>query len=297
MAASGRRYRLAWFETLLNDCQLLLGWTIKAVGYPCRGKLSAWIDDYEPGGRRRVLTGNSSAGTRSKQQKRTAVIDLCSRGESARSVAQKVGASRQTLYDWKNQQLGREVPASMTRRRELPPTASRDELERELEALRSDVKLLQLEHDLLTKANELVKDLGIDLRLLGNREKTLLVDALRPTYALPELLTRLEFARSSYFYHRSLLSLEDRYAELRHTIAVLFETKRNCYGYRRIHAALARGGEQVSEKVVRRLMKQEQLIVTTARRRRYTSYQGELDPAPENCSIVISTLQSQTRNG
>ncbi len=63
---------------------------------------------------------------------------------------------------------------------------------------------------------------------------------------------------------------------------VLFETNRNCYGYRRIHAALARGGEQVSEKVVRRLMKEERLVVTTGRRRRYTSYQGELDPAPEN---------------
>lgn len=25
MAAGGRRYRLAWFETLLDDCQLLLG--------------------------------------------------------------------------------------------------------------------------------------------------------------------------------------------------------------------------------------------------------------------------------
>ncbi|SFB59996.1 Integrase core domain-containing protein [Rhizobium sp. NFR07] len=90
--------------------------------------------------------------------------------------------------------------ASMTRRRKLSPTASRDELERELEALRSDVKRLQLEHDLLTKANELVKkDLGIDLRLLGNREKTLLLDALRDTYPLAELLIRLEFACSSYF--------------------------------------------------------------------------------------------------
>jgi len=123
---------------------------------------------------------------------------------------------------------------------------------------------------LLTKANELVKkDLGIDLRLLGNREKTLLVDALRDTYPLAELLILLEFARSSYFYHRSLLSLEDRYADLRQTIVVLFETNRNCYGYRRIHAALAKGGEQVSEKVVRRLMKQEQLVVTNGRRCRH----------------------------
>lgn len=29
-------------------------------------------------------------------------------------------------------------------------------------------------------------------------------------------------------------------------------------------------------------MKEERLVVTTGRRRRYTSYQGELDPAPEN---------------
>lgn len=256
-----------------------LAWTMKALGYPCRQKLSDWIDEYEPGGRRRALTGNSNASTRSEQEKRSAVIDLCPRSDSARSVAQKVGVSRQTLYDWKTQKLGREVPASMTRRRELPPTATRDELE----AFRGDVKRLQLEHDLLTKANELIKkDLAIDLRLLGNREKALLVDALRNTYALPDLLTRLEFARSSYFYHRSLLSLEDRYTNLRQTIVILFENKCNCYGYRRIHAALARGGEQVSEKVVRRLMREEQLVVATAKRRRYTSYQDELDPPPEN---------------
>jgi len=68
----------------------------------------------------------------------------------------------------------------MTRHRNLPPTASREELGRELEILRRDVQRLQLEHDLLKKANELLKkDLGIDLRLLTNREKTLLVDALR----------------------------------------------------------------------------------------------------------------------
>ncbi|WP_337271530.1 IS3 family transposase [Oryzifoliimicrobium ureilyticus] len=260
-----------------------LAWTIKALGYPCRQKLSAWIDEDDPNARRRVVGNTVTVTRRSDQEKRTAAINFCSRRESARSLAQQVGVSRQTLYNWKNQQLGREVPASMTRRRDLPPTTSRDELERELEALRRDVQRLQLEHDLLTKANELIKkDLGIDLRLLANREKTLLVDALRQTYALPELLTRLEFARSSYFYHRSLLSFGDRYAELRQTIMTLFETNRNCYGYRRIHAALIKRGEQVSEKVVRRLMKQEQLIVATMKRRRYNSYQGELDAAPEN---------------
>ena len=149
--------------------------------------------------------------------------------------------------------------------------------------MRRDVRRLQLEHDLLKKANELLKkDLGIDLHLLTNREKTLLVDALRPVHALPELLARLGLARSSYFYHRAQLQAGDKYARLRQAIAGLFEDNYRCYGYRRIHAALAREQLRISEKVVRRLMKQEQLVAACARRRRYSSYQGELDVAPEN---------------
>ena len=40
--------------------------------------------------------------------------------------------------------------------------------------------------------------------------------------------------------------------------------------------------DQLSEKVVQRLMKQESLIVAQPKRRRYTSYLGEISPAPEN---------------
>lgn len=269
--------------------------TRKVLGYPCRVTLSTWIDEHAPDAKRRVVGKIVTAKPRSEQQKRAAVIDLCSRRESAREVAQKVGISRQTLYNWKDQQLGREAPASMTRHRDLPQTASREELERELQSLRRDVQRLQLEHDLLKKANELLKkDLGIDLRLLTNREKTLLVDALRQIHVLPELLTRLDLARSSYFYHRAQLRLGDRYVELRQTVVALFEANHHCYGYRRIHAVLARGHGRVSEKIVRRLMKQEQLIVAAVKRRRYSSYQGELDAAPEN--LLNRDFQAATPN-
>jgi putative transposase len=253
--------------------------TIKAQGYPCRATLSAWIDEYAPDAKRHVVGRIVAAEPRSEQQKRTAVIDLCSRRESAREVAQKVGTSRQMLYKRKDKQLGREAPAFMTRRRDLPQTVSHEELERELEVLRRSVQRLQLEHDLLKKANELLKkDLGVDLRLLTNREKTLLVDALRQTHILPEIFTRLDLARSSYFYHRAQFRLGDQHAELRQTVVALFKANHHCYGYRRIHAALARGRGPVSEKVVRRLMKQEQLIVATVKRRRYSSYQGSWTP-------------------
>lgn len=209
------------------------------LGYPFRAALSAWIDEYDPKARVRVV-GKALATPRSEQQRRAAAVDLCSRQDSVRKVVQKIGVSRQTLYNWKDQRLGRKAPIPMTRHSDLPQTASREPLERELEALRRDVQRLQLEHDLLKKANELLKkDLSIDLQILTNREKTLLVDALQPTYALPKLLARLGLARCSYFYHRTQLRLGDKYVELRQTIANVFEANHRCYGYRRVHAALA----------------------------------------------------------
>jgi putative transposase len=149
--------------------------------------------------------------------------------------------------------------------------------------LRHDIRQLQLEHDILKKANELLKKgLGVDPRLLSNQEKTLLVDALRQTYALSELFAELELARSSYFYHRVRLRVSDKFADLRRDITSLFALNHRCYGYRRIRAALTRQKIYISEKIVRRLMKQEHLVVPTVRRRRYGSYLGEISPAPKN---------------
>jgi hypothetical protein len=123
------------------------------------------------------------------------------------------------------------------------------ELERQAESLRRDIRKLQLEHDILKKANELIKKgMGIDPQLLSNREKTMLVDALKQTYPLPELLPVLRLARSSYFYHRARLLVADRHAGARRVIADIFECNHRCYGYRRIRAALNRQQVFISEK-------------------------------------------------
>ena len=45
---------------------------------------------------------------------------------------------------------------------------------------------------------------------------------------------------------------------------------------------LYREGIKVSEKVVRRIMKQEKLIIRRKRRQKYNSYKGEITPAVEN---------------
>lgn len=256
--------------------------TMRALGYPGRATLTAWVREAFP------ETNTATVGRVGRPRypealKKIGVTELYNRQESAQALAEKLGVCRPTLYNWKNQLLGPEAPAIMKRKNTSPPVPEREELERQLEVLQRDIRQLQLERDLLKKATELIKKgLGVDLQLLSNREKTLLVNALRDLYQLPELLTRLGLARSSYFYHRTRLQMEDKYLAIRHSITEIFERNHRCYGYRRLQASLARQCVSISEKVVRRLMKQENLIVAMPKRRRYRSYLGEISPAPEN---------------
>ena len=183
----------------------------------------------------------------------------------------------------------------MKRQNDSKPVPQQTELQRQVESLQRDIRQLQPEHDLLKKANELLKKgLGVDLQLLSNKEKTLLVDALKPSYALSELLVELDLARSSYFYHRARLRRPDKYADARLVITDVFESNHRCYGYRRMRAALGRRQILLSEKVVQRLMKQECLIVAANKRRRYGSYLGEISPALEN--LINRDFRAATPN-
>jgi transposase InsO family protein/transposase-like protein len=256
--------------------------TLKALGYPCRQKLTAWVRERYPEARKYVV-GKAGKPTASLSSKRAAVYELCTRTGSAQEVAGKLDVDRGTLYNWKHQLLGQEAPASMKREKPSPASADREELERQAATLRQDIRNLQLEHDLLMKANDLLKkDLGVDLQLLSNREKTMLVDALKEEYGLTGLLDRLCLARSSYFYQCSRMRVADKYAEVRCTITEIFESNHRSYGYRRIQASLNRQQVFVSEKIVQRLMKQESLYAARPKRRKYRSYIGEISPAPEN---------------
>jgi len=254
--------------------------TIKALGYPSKALLGSWIQQAYPELCPRIGQAYTPL---SPQAKHAAVMALCLRQGSAESVAKDLGVSRPSLYVWKNQLLNNEASASMKPQQNPAPNAQRDELLSELERLQRDVKRLKLEQDILTKANELLKkELGIDQQLLTNREKTQLVDALRSTHALCDLLAEVGLPRSSYFYHRGRLGLGDKYATVRAAMADIFEENYRCYGSRRMHATLARLSVNISEKVVRRLMKQESLVPVSRKRRRYGSYMGEISPAPDN---------------
>ena len=171
----------------------------------------------------------------------------------------------------------------MKKRKSPPLSDDVDELRKEVDSLQKNIHHLQMEQDILLKANELLKkDQGISLQALRNKEKTLLIDALRTRYGLARLLIHLKLPKSSYCYHHRRLGLPEKYADLRAKVVNAFRENESRYGYRRIHAVVTRGELQVSEKVIRRLMGEEQLAVLRKKQSKYNSYTGELSPAVKN---------------
>ena len=153
----------------------------------------------------------------------------------------------------------------------------------ELEALRTQIRELQLEVDVLKETIEVLKkDPGADLAELKNREKAVIIGALGKKYALPTLLVYFNMARSSYYYQKASLSKPDKYMRYREKIKSLFRENRGAYGYRRLHQALKQEGIILSEKVVRQIMQDENLVVFGAKQKKYCSYLGEITPEVEN---------------
>jgi len=278
-----------YFET--GQC---LAHTKRSLGYPNLDLLRSWIDA-AAGHKTGPQPTTGRAVPFSDAGKQQAVIQLGSRDGSAAAVAERIGVSRCTLYNWRDQLLDKKAKPTLKKSKDKPASGEADALRAEVKALEKRVHELQLEHDILVKASEIVKKAnGVNPRTLSNREKTLLVDALKDVYRRSDLLEAVQLPRSSYYYQREALRRPDKYAEARQAIARIFDNNYRCYGYRRIGQSLRQDGTPLSEKVVRRLMSEEGLVVGSASRRRFSSYRGEISPAPDN--IIARDFQAPAPN-
>lgn len=82
--------------------------TVRKLGYPSRTTLTQWIDELAPGERKIRITQGSMVKF-SQEQKKEAVISLCTNEASAASLAEKRGIRRETLYNLLFAPLGREL--------------------------------------------------------------------------------------------------------------------------------------------------------------------------------------------
>ena len=266
-------------------------------GWPSAKSLSGWLGEARRGGLPvAVAEPKGHAGTRKRHERypdetRARAVALYERGRRPAEIARLLGIDcRHNVRSWWKKAAGsgklagkgfepkpapgaEEVAAvAAKRKKEAPPeVAALSEAELENACLRAVLADL--------KAG------GWDPASISNRRKCELGERLRRETGRPlrEIIRFLGISKSSYEYHRARLGGPDPLAALKARVRELFDGSRGRYGYRRIWALLRREGVRASEKVVRRIMREEGLrVVYEPKAARWSSYAGEASWAPPN---------------
>lgn len=265
--------------------------TIAILGYPARRQtLYNWIN------RNRMLPEEKCTfrGYNTPEHPRHPPLELklevlhrCFElGEDVQSVSNEVGYSTASIYAWRRKYIQKGASALMNPPKERSRgklTGGKPASSRELDELNAKIQDMQLEIDILKETIEVLKkDPGISKAPLKNREKAVIVDALKGKYPLPALQEKLKMAKSSYYYQRTRVSFSAKHEDDRRAIAAIFHDNKQRYGYRRIKMVLNRGGYILSEKVIRRIMRENGWRVKGKNEKKYCSYKGEISPEVPN---------------
>lgn len=263
--------------------------TIRVLGYPTRQALYTWIknEDSIKLSRKALTNINTVEHPRNPPLKlKMDAIHRCFQlGEGIKSVSEDIGYTRASIYNWRKRYLKGGAAALMNEKNIKPDTLTEGTASStpELVRMQNQMKEMQLEIDILKETIDVLKkDPGVNLTKLKNSEKAVIVDALKNKYSLSILLTQLNLPKSSYYYQVSTYKKQDKYLDIRRRIAEMFSENKGRYGYRRIYGLLKREGMAISEKIVSRIMKEENLTVKIKKTKKYNSYQGELPPSVAN---------------
>ena len=101
-------------------------------------------------------------------------------------------------------------------------------------------------------------------------------------FRLDLLLETAHLARSTYYYHLKQLDKPEKNQGLKAEIQSIYSEHKGNYGYRRVTLELRNRGFVVNHKKVQGLMKVLGLTARIRRKRKYSSYQGEIGKKAEN---------------
>ena len=101
-------------------------------------------------------------------------------------------------------------------------------------------------------------------------------------FSLDILLKIIKLARSTYYYHLKQLDQSDKDDQVKAEIQSIYTEHKGNYGYRRMTLELRNRSFVVNHKKVQRLMKVLGLTARIRRKRKYSSYQGEVGKKADN---------------
>ena len=243
---------------VLEECGGRVTLAIRKLGYPSRQTMHAWIRESDA----------AHAGTAGRPfshydpETRAEAVRLVQGGTDGKDVARALGVlNAATAYNWARSAEGEEP--SMPAKPAVPEGSERawSGFEGTPE---ERMRQLELEDDILRGVVEVLKAASLDA--LTNREKTLAIEHLRQTtgHALKGPTASLRISKGPCGCQRAALARPDKHAELRSRTADALEGASRSRGCRCV--AHGPGGPEgpivVSEKVVRRIMREEGMEVT-----------------------------------
>lgn len=101
-------------------------------------------------------------------------------------------------------------------------------------------------------------------------------------FRLDLLLELAKLARSTYYYHLKKLDKPDKNERIKQEIYTISQEHKGNYGYRRVTLELRNRGFVANHKKVLRLMRELGLLARLRRKRRYSSYKGEIGKKADN---------------
>ena len=163
---------------------------IEILGYPSNPMLYHWRKKYPE-------LYNSPQVKHWKQASSEFKLEIIQRcfidGENVKSVSEEIGYTPSSIYGWYRRYRKKGIFPSMKKsdKHTVTPNAANAE---NIDDLKAQMLEMQMEIDILKETiNVLKKDPGVDQTALTNREKAVIIDALKSKYSLPDLCKKQLF--------------------------------------------------------------------------------------------------------
>ncbi|QYR67230.1 IS3 family transposase [Fusobacterium animalis] len=221
----------------------------------------------------------------SKDFKLQAINRILINHESINSVAIDIGLTSSGILDnWlsKFKENGYNVvekkkgrkPKSMTKLKKNDKELSEKE---KIKKLEDEIIYLKAENEYLKKLRALVQE-----RELKEKKKLRVIAELRAKYPFKILLKIAGISRSVYYYYINKKDFDEKNKDIIEKIKEIYYANKGRYGYRRVTLELKNQGFNINHKKVQRLMKKFNLQSIIRKKRKYSSYKGQIGKIADN---------------